>query len=144
MDRLDYLIFALKKNGIYVYFDMLTYRRFREGDGVENTKRLADSARPQSNFDEHLIELQKEFCEQIWTHVNPYTQLAYKDDPVIVMSEIEKEKTKSSRIANSLWSPIARVWKKNTRHGARRMDTRRRRRQSISPTTPRWRCSTSS
>ena len=91
MDRLDYLIFALKKNGIYVYFDMLTYRRFREGDGVENTKRLADSARPQSNFDEHLIELQKEFCEQIWTHVNPYTQLAYKDDPVIVMSEIANE-----------------------------------------------------
>ena len=91
MDRLDYLIYCLKEEGIYCYLDILTYRRFRTGDGVENAVNLPDAARPQSNFDEHLIALQKEFCNQIWNHVNPYTGLAYKDEPAIVMTEIVNE-----------------------------------------------------
>ena len=91
MDRLDYLIYCLKAEGIYCYMDLLTYRRFRSGDGVENAVELPDAARPQSNFDEHLIELQKEFCTNLWNHVNPYTGLAYKDDPAIAMTEIVNE-----------------------------------------------------
>ena len=91
MDRLDYLIHCLKQEGIYVYLDILTYRRFRTGDGVAEPEKLRPAARPYSNFDPRLIELQKEFCTQIWTHVNPYTGLAYKDDPVIVLSEIANE-----------------------------------------------------
>ena len=91
MERLDYLIYALKKNGIYVYLDNITYRRFREGDGVENSTQLGDAAKPQSVFDERMIELEKEFIHQLWNHFNPYTKLAYKDDPVIVMTEIINE-----------------------------------------------------
>lgn len=34
MDRLDYFVFCLKREGIYLYMDLLTYRRFRTGDGV--------------------------------------------------------------------------------------------------------------
>lgn len=91
MDRLDYLIHCLKKEGIYVYMDMLTYRKFRSGDGVETAGELPNSARPYSNFDPHLIELQKEFNEKLWNHVNPYTGLAYKDEPSIAMTEITNE-----------------------------------------------------
>ncbi len=91
MDRLDYLIHCLKREGIYVYFDLLTYRRFRSGDGVESTNACRAAARPQSNFDPHLIELQQEYCEQVWNHYNPYTGLAYKDDPVIALTEIANE-----------------------------------------------------
>ena len=35
MERLDYLIYCLKEHGIYCYLDMLTYRRYKSGDGVE-------------------------------------------------------------------------------------------------------------
>ena len=92
MDRLDYLIHCLKEQGIYVYMDLLTYRRFRSGDGVVAADKIErDAARPYSNYDRHLIELQKEFCDQLWNHVNPYTKLAYKDDPVIVLTEITNE-----------------------------------------------------
>ena len=91
MDRLDYLIYALRKNGIYSYLDMLTYRRFRSGDGVDNPIALRDAAKKHSMFDERMIFLQKEFCEQIWTHYNPYTKLAYKDDPAIALTEITNE-----------------------------------------------------
>lgn len=91
LDRLDYLIFCLKQEGIYVYLDLLTYRKFRSGDGVPAADLLGNAARPYSNFDPHLIELQKEFNTQLWTHVNPYTGLAYKDDPALALTEIVNE-----------------------------------------------------
>lgn len=92
MDRLDYLIYALKQKGIYSYLDMLTYRRFKAGDGVENSHLLVDGSRqPYAMYDRRMIELQKEFIRDIWNHYNPYTGLTYKDDPAIVMTEIINE-----------------------------------------------------
>ena len=91
MDALDYLIYALKEEGIYCYLDMITYRKFKEGDDVPFHEELLDAARPWSNISPRLIELQKEFCTRIWTHYNPYTKLCYKDDPVFVLTEITNE-----------------------------------------------------
>ncbi|MDW7656103.1 MAG: hypothetical protein SCM11_02890 [Bacillota bacterium] len=91
MKRLDYLIYCLKSEGIYCYFDMMTYRKFKSGDGVENAIALKDSAKPYSIFSRKLIDLQKEFAHDIWSHINPFTSLAYKDDPVFVMTEITNE-----------------------------------------------------
>jgi hypothetical protein len=71
--------------------DLLTYRRFRSGDGVEVAERLADAAKPYSTFSRRLIELQKKFNYDLWTHINPYTKLAYKDDPAIVLVEVTNE-----------------------------------------------------
>ncbi len=97
MDRLDYLIFCLKQEGIYMYMDMLTYRKFTVDDGVEQAPLLQDAARPYSNFDETLIRLQKKFNDDLWTHRNPYTGLAYKDDPAIVLTEVANESDMFSR-----------------------------------------------
>lgn len=91
MDRLDYLIYCLKKEGIYVYMDLLTYRRFQSGDGVEAVGQLKDAAKPYSTFNRKLIELQKKFNNDLWSHVNPYTRLAYKDEPAIVLTEVANE-----------------------------------------------------
>ncbi len=46
IDRLDYLIHCLKQEGIYIYMDPLTYRRFKTGDGVEAADQLPDAAKP--------------------------------------------------------------------------------------------------
>ena len=91
MDRLDYLIYCLKQEGIYVYMDLLTYRRFKSGDGVRLAEKLDNAAKPYSTFDRRLIELQKKFNHDFWTHYNPYTRLNYKDDPVIVLTEVTNE-----------------------------------------------------
>ena len=91
MEKLDYLVYCLKKEGIYVYLDMITYRKFRSDEGVENAHGLRESAKPYSIFSRKLIDLQKEFCEEIWTHENPYTKLKYCDDPVFVLTEITNE-----------------------------------------------------
>lgn len=102
MDRLDYLIYCLKKEGIYVYLDLITYRQFRSEDGIEAADQLDYAARPHATYNRKLIELQKKFNEQLWNHVNPYTKLAYKDDPVIALTEVINE--------SDLWSHVERFF----------------------------------
>lgn len=90
--KLDYWIYKAKQAGIYVYLDLLDYRRFKEGDGVENPEGIGRAGRPYNVFDARLIELQKEYAYKLMReHVNPYTGLAYADDPAIVMLEIYDE-----------------------------------------------------
>ncbi len=91
LERLDYLIKCLKEKGIYTAVDMTTYRRFKPGDGVKDAHLLHDGTRLYAMYDPTMIELQKEFCVKFWNHVNPYTGLAYKDDPVFVMCDIINE-----------------------------------------------------
>ncbi|MEA4823832.1 MAG: hypothetical protein VB111_06950 [Clostridiaceae bacterium] len=97
MKRLDYLIYCLKREGIYVYMDIFTYRKFKAVDGVENTIALSDAGKPYSGYNRRMIELQKKFAYDFWTHINPYTGLAHKDDPVFVMGEIVNESDLFSR-----------------------------------------------
>jgi len=91
IDRLDYLIYSLKQEGVYIHMDLLTYRRFKLGDGVEAANQLGDAAKPYSKYNRRLIDLQKKFNYDLWSHINPYTGLAYKNDPVIVLVEITNE-----------------------------------------------------
>ena len=91
MERLDYLIYCLKQAGVYIFMDMLTYRQYRPGDEVDAVDQLGQAAKPYTYFDPRLIELQKEFNRDLWTHTNPYTKLAYKDDPAIALTEIVNE-----------------------------------------------------
>ena len=91
MDRLDYLIYCLKEQGIYVYMDNMAMRKFKQADGVESSLQLRDRAAPYCLFNRKLIALQKEYMDQLWNHVNPYTGLAYKDDPVIVLTDVCNE-----------------------------------------------------
>ncbi len=91
MERLDYFLYCLKNEGIYIYLDFITYRRFKVGDGVENAHLLRTLGKPFSLFDRKLIELQKEFIAQLLNHVNPYTGLAYKDDPAIALADMINE-----------------------------------------------------
>ena len=91
MDRLDYLIKCLVDEGIYVYMDMFTYRRFHSDEGVENAAILADAAKPYCIFSRKLIELQKKLATDLWTHYNKYTGKRYADDPAIVLAEVVNE-----------------------------------------------------
>ena len=91
LDRFDYFMACLKREGIYIYLDQLVNRRFKAGDGVDSPAELPTCGKPYSYFDRRLIELQKEFSKALWTHVNPYTGLAYKDDPAVALMEFANE-----------------------------------------------------
>ncbi|MDD3587210.1 MAG: carbohydrate binding domain-containing protein, partial [Thermoguttaceae bacterium] len=43
------------------------------------------------NFEPRMIQFQKQYAKDILTHVNPYTKLAYVDDPGVAMIEINNE-----------------------------------------------------
>lgn len=91
LDRLDYLIYCLKNEGIYCYLEAFTYRKFKSGDGVVNAHKLFDAAKSYSIFNRRMIDLEKKLAEMLWNHENPYTKLKYKDEPAIVLSEITNE-----------------------------------------------------
>lgn len=91
LERMDYFFHCLKEEGIYVYMDLLVYRQFKNGDGVVDANLLGHGGKPWGMIDAHMIELQKEYAANLFNHVNPYTGLAYKDDPAVILVEIYAE-----------------------------------------------------
>jgi len=85
LDRLDSLFAAMKKRGIYVTTDLYTMRLPRRGEipdypvvsGLQEYKKivyLLPSA----------LENWKTFARNFLSHVNPYTGMAWKDDPALI------------------------------------------------------------
>ena len=92
LKRIDYWIYSAKKRGMYVYLVNRAYRTFKSGDDVANADQLDRAARPESLFDERLIELQKEYAENFFVkHINPFTGLSYANDPTIAIVEVFNE-----------------------------------------------------
>jgi hypothetical protein len=91
LDREDYFIAELEKRGIYIDFNLLVGRPFMEGDDVHDAKMLFQGAKGTSFFDARLIELQKEYAQELLGHLNPYTKLKYIDDPAVAIVEINNE-----------------------------------------------------
>jgi hypothetical protein len=90
-DREDYFIAELEKRGIYVDFNLLVGRPFKPADGVQDAGLLREGAKGTSLFDRRMIELQKEYAQQLLVHLNPYTKRKYTDDPAVALVEINNE-----------------------------------------------------
>ena len=93
LDRVDYLIHCLKREGIYIYMDFHNIRTFRAEDGVENATKLYSGGSVFAMVDPRMIELQKEMVTMLLEHKNPYTGLAYKDEPASAMADVINEHT---------------------------------------------------
>ncbi|MBC9032007.1 hypothetical protein IAG41_06350 [Sphingomonas sp. JC676] len=109
LDNLDYWIAELKKNGIYVDFNLNVGRRFTVGDGVPDAE-LLGPAKAFTYFGPELIALQKDYAKQLLGHLNPYTKLRYADDPAVAIVEVVNE--------NSLLE----FWMRNWLRGERTKD----------------------
>ncbi|MDX1933450.1 MAG: hypothetical protein SFU56_12645 [Capsulimonadales bacterium] len=78
LDRFDYLMAAFKKRGIHISTDLYVSRPVKpeEMEGLGDFKAaVLVSAKARANW--------KEFTRRLLTHVNPYTGLAYRDDPAM-------------------------------------------------------------
>lgn len=91
LEKFDYFISRLKENGIYLYFQLNIARKFGRVNGLQNAHLLPKYKNGVDNVNEHMIELQKKFHKEILEHVNPYTGIAYKDEPCISMFELANE-----------------------------------------------------
>jgi hypothetical protein len=91
LDREDFFISQLEKRGIYIDFNLLVGRPFKTADGVQDASLLREGAKGTSLFDRRMIELQKEYAQQLLGHENPYTKLKYTADPAVALVEINNE-----------------------------------------------------
>jgi hypothetical protein len=93
LDRLDYLISQLKRNGIYTNLNLLVSRRFEAADGLpaEIAQVRGKANHLVGFFHEPALELHKEYAQRLLTHRNPYTGLRYVDDPCVAFVEIINE-----------------------------------------------------
>jgi hypothetical protein len=93
LDRLDYLISQLKKNGVYVNINLHVSRQFTEADGFPASVEKIDTSfdKRVDEFDDRMLTLQKKYANDLLTHVNPYTGLSYAQDPAVAVVEINNE-----------------------------------------------------
>ncbi len=89
LDKLDYMIAAFKKRGIYVNMNLHVGRTLDERDGVPKGSPWANKTVGQ--FYPRCVELQKEYARDLLSHVNKYTGNAYTDEPAVAMIEISNE-----------------------------------------------------
>ena len=92
LDAMEYFFARLKERGIYVTVDLYGCRHFRVDDGPE----LAAESAPMSMKFVYLLERSaldnlKSFAKMWLTHVNPYTGLAWKDDPALAFVNLINE-----------------------------------------------------
>lgn len=93
LDRLDYFISQLKKNGIYVNLNTLVSRQFRAADGLPpEIEKLDWKDRASIGFFyKPIVDLQKEYAQQLLAHMNKYTGVPYCDEPAVAFVEINNE-----------------------------------------------------
>lgn len=91
LEKFDYLFQQLKQRGISVYLQLNIARKFGKQAGFENADRLPWYNNGIDTIEPRMIALQKKYVRDLLTHVNPYTRLAYKDDPAIAMLELANE-----------------------------------------------------
>mgnify|MGYP001798381134 CR=1 FL=1 len=85
-DKLDYLLSCLKEQGIYIQMDLLV-----DPDEIWPKPKSLRTWKGFSAVLPELIERQRQYAYQLWSHVNPYTGLAYRFDPSFVLTTIANE-----------------------------------------------------
>lgn len=88
LDKLDYFISQLKRNGIYADLNLHVSRNY---PGMPNWEGMPGYFKGVDNFYPPMIAMQREYARQLLTHVNPYTMTAYVDEPAVAIIEVNNE-----------------------------------------------------
>lgn len=88
LDRMDYLFKCLKDRGIYITLDLYTVRGAPLPDGKFSG---IQDGKTHIMLRKEARENLKAFTRNLLTHVNPYTGLAWKDDPALVFISLVNE-----------------------------------------------------
>ena len=114
LDKLDYFIAELKKQGIYSNLNLNVGRNYKSNDEVPEYEYLG-LAKAATLFDDRLIQLQKEYARQLLTHLNPYTGNRYVDEPALIIVEIVNENSLveawfGNRLNGKTWQEAPSTW----------------------------------
>jgi len=114
MDKFDFFVAELKKQGIYANINLNVGRGFKPGDGIPESEFLG-LAKAATLFDDRMILLQKEYARQFLTHKNPYTGNKYINEPSLIIVEIVNENSLveawfSDRITGKTYTENPSTW----------------------------------
>ena len=90
LDRLDFFIAELKKNGIYADLNLHVSRTYPDRPRAEK-KGNPDYDKGVDNYCAAMIAMQKDYARDLLTHVNAYTGKRYADEPAVALVEINNE-----------------------------------------------------
>ena len=88
LDKLDYFIAQLKKNGIYADLNLHVGRTY---PGLPRWEGMPSFDKGVDNFFPSMIGLQREYACDLLTHTNAYTKTRYANEPAIALVEINNE-----------------------------------------------------
>ncbi|MEN9282372.1 MAG: hypothetical protein RL594_1307 [Bacteroidota bacterium] len=83
MRKFDWFMHQLRQHGIYYVFTFQSTWTPRPGDGVLQPDSTGWGARVPVIFNQRLQQIHRDIVRAVLTHVNPFTELAYKDDPAL-------------------------------------------------------------
>ena len=111
VDRHDYLMWQLKKRGIYVYLSVAC-----ETYGFDNCYPWGDDLRNKHDWSIYRNERDyrswEECTEKVLTHVNPYTGMRWIDDPQIAAIDCNNELEFEFLRADDRYAPMFRDYLK--------------------------------
>ncbi|MBS1536844.1 MAG: carbohydrate binding domain-containing protein [Bacteroidetes bacterium] len=88
MNRIDWFIYQLSLNGIYIYMPVHGEWQPRPGDGItkwDTVPRCLPYIEPE------FITKHKQIVRMLMNHVNPFSNKAWKDDPAIAWLDLTHE-----------------------------------------------------
>ncbi|OGV56587.1 MAG: hypothetical protein A2X45_15305 [Lentisphaerae bacterium GWF2_50_93] len=116
LDKLDYMFAAMKKAGMYVAIDLYTQRRFDKGEIAGIDKVIEGEIKGLVPIHEPAFEAWKKLVVKWMNHVNPYTGIAWKEDPALLMiCPLNEDSIASSwggRLAKPFYLERFAEWKK--------------------------------
>ena len=117
LDKVDWWIKSLKDEGIYIWLDLHVQRFLLERDGIyafdeiekksnkykKGRKKIKGANLKGFNYVNSTIKnAMKSFNHSYVNHVNPYTKVAYKDEPAIIAMLITNENDLTFHYGNSM------------------------------------------
>ncbi len=106
LDKLDYLVWALKQRGIYLQADLYSTRPIPETLALGNFKVAV-------LLSETAFGSWKDFTKTLLTHLNPYTKLAWKDEPALAWLSVIDEPNLTGSLASlkpELFALLEKEW----------------------------------
>ena len=83
MQKFDWFMHQLRQHGIYYVFTFQSTWTPRQGDGVLQSDSTGWGARVPVLFNRRIQQIHRDVMRALLTHVNTFTDIAYKDDPAL-------------------------------------------------------------
>jgi hypothetical protein len=97
----DYLVYKLKQRNVHIIITPIAF--WGNGYPQRDEKTAGFSSKynkGKATVEEAAIEAQENYLKQLLVHVNPYTNLSYRDEPNIIAAELNNEPSHSGPKAN--------------------------------------------